>query len=132
MTFNELKSHCAMMRVSTAKIADEIGLSYDGLKNCLLNQSLSLRYVLPLCQSLCITPNRFFGVTAPEMSVTTQQIQNGGNGNSQTIGSDIVPYLRQQLKEKDEQIKVKDGQIKILLDIVSQTTINPSDIPGRK
>lgn len=102
MDFNELKRHCASMRVSVLKIAEETGITYDGLKQGITKQSLALRYVLPLCQALCITPNHFFGIPDKPQK---QQVQNGGRNNSQYMDSEAISALESQLIAKDRQIE---------------------------
>lgn len=110
MTYNELRVFCAKMRVPVDKIAEESGLTFFGLKNGLTKESLALRYILPLCKALCISPNEFFGVS----DITPkQQIQNGGRNNRQVMDGTAVAALEQQLRAKDEQIKT-------LLDIIAK------------
>lgn len=102
MNFSELKQHCINMHVPIQQVAVEAGITYDGLKKGLSNDSLALRYVLPLCQALCITPNRFFGIPDKPQK---QQVQNGGRNNSQYMDSDAVSALEAQLVAKDKQIE---------------------------
>ena len=101
LNFNELKHHCAIIKISATNVAAEVGLSLEGLKKGIVNGSLALRCVLPLCQSLGITPNQFFGIpdTAPK-----QQVQNGGSHNKQFMDTTTIAALESQLAEKDKQI----------------------------
>lgn len=109
MNFNELKRHCATMQISVAKVAEEVGLSYDGLKKGLINGSLAMRQILPLCQSICITPNQFFGVDG---NISHKQVQNGGVGNVQSMDAGTAIL--------QEQLRIKDEQINKLLNIISK------------
>lgn len=100
MTFNNLKIMCDNAHVTVTKVAQEVGISYDGLKKGINQQSLSFRYIPQLCQSLGITPNQFFGYTDKK---GVCQTQNGGVGNTQIVDQGIEA-LREQLRAKDEQI----------------------------
>ena len=100
MDYEEFKNICRINKIAMQDIAAEIGLTQDGLKKGLLSGGLGIRYLLPLCNALAMTPNRFFGI---QEKTTTSQTQNGGVGNTQ-IMEDGTTTLQEQLREKDKQI----------------------------
>lgn len=100
MNFSELKTRCEHAHVSALKVAEEIGLSYEGLKKGITNGSLAIRFVVPLCKSLGISPNELLGV--PDKTGNSQ-VQNGGVGNVQRMDAGTA-ILQEQLRIKDEQI----------------------------
>lgn len=102
MTYEELKKHCDQMHVSVLKVAEEVGISFDGLKKGVSNGSLALRHILPLCESLCITPDQFFGLKGDG---GVRQVQNGGYHNTQAVDTTGVAALEKQLEAKDKQIE---------------------------
>lgn len=106
MSYSDLRQILATNQISLQMFASEIGLTPEGLKRGLDKQSLAMRYIIPLCKSLCITPNRFFGISDGGNS----QVQNGGLGNTQNMVQESIT-LREQLRIKDEQIAT-------LLDII--------------
>ena len=101
MNFSELKTRCERAHVSALKVAEEIGLSYEGLKKGIMNGSLAIRYVVPLCNSLGISPNELLGVL--DSKTGNSQVQNGGIGNVQNMDASTA-ILKEQLRIKDEQI----------------------------
>lgn len=100
MDYEQFKNICRINKIAMQDLADEIGMTQDGLKKGLLSGGLAIRYVLPLCKLLAMTPNRFFGI---EEKTTTSQTQNGGVGNTQIMESGMAA-LQEQLREKDKQI----------------------------
>ena len=109
MDYEQFKNICKTNKIVMQNLAAAIGLTQDGLKKGLISGGLGIRYLVPLCNELSMTPNRFFGV--PEQQTTTQT-QNGGVGNTQIVEAGITA-LQEQLKEKDRQIAR-------LLDIVAK------------
>lgn len=99
MDYNMVKEICRVNKISLQDLATEIGMSPEGLKRSMESDSLAARYVVPLCKSLCISPNKLFGY--PNLSAT--QTQNGGVGNTQIMESGMAA-LQEQLREKDKQI----------------------------
>lgn len=120
MNYNELKRHCALIQVSVSEIANEVDITIDGLRKGLENESLALRYVQPLCKSLGITPNKFFGVDdTPGDNIYGAQNKGGKKQIIQQGNTDALEHtieiLKAQLTTKDEQIAAKDRQINKLL-----------------
>lgn len=120
MTYNELKNHCNLIHISVSDLCREIDITIDGLKKGIVNESLALRYVLPLCKSLGIEPNQFFGVGESSGDKIYGAQNKGGKkqiiqqGNTEAL-EHTIEILKEQLTTKDEQIAAKDRQINKLL-----------------
>lgn len=100
MTYSELSDICEQRRILLKNVAENSGLTYDGLRNGMNKQSLGMTKILKICEYVGITPNQFFGY---EVSNTINANQYGIS-NSQNIGAIGVEILQQQLATKDEQI----------------------------
>ena len=109
MNYNELRKIMAVNQISVQSFADEVQITPEGFRRGMDRQSLAIRYVVPICKALCITPNQLFDFADNK---TTTQTQNGGVGNTQIVDTGITA-LQEQLKEKDRQIAR-------LLDIVAK------------
>ena len=102
LTYNELSDICDAKRILLKNVAESSGLTYDGLRNGMVKQSLGMTKVLRICQAIGITPNQFFGWGDEKSTYSTNQV---GVVNNQNIGAMGVEILQQQLATKDEQIK---------------------------
>lgn len=100
MTYSELSDICDAKRILLKNVAENSGLTYDGLRNGMNKQSLGMTKVLKICECVGITPNQFFGVDSNQTINATQL----GISNTQNIGAVSVELLQQQLSVKDEQI----------------------------
>lgn len=101
MNYNNLKEICRVNKISIQMVASETGVTLDGLRKGLERESLAIRFVVPLCKALCITPNQFFNM---DDAAKSYQTQNGGFGNTQIMSSN-ANTLADQLREKDKQIQ---------------------------
>lgn len=105
MNYYELQDLCEVKHETVTNVARTLGITLEGLKRGLNNESLSIRYLVPICDFLNITPNDFF-------KTKTQVGDTGCNkfGTNQTINqfpnelTETIAILREQLKEKDAQI----------------------------
>lgn len=102
MTYSELSDICDAKRILLKNVAESSGLTYDGLRNGMIKQSLGMIKVLRICEAVGITPNQFFGWNEEKSTYNTNQV---GVVNNQNIGAMGVEILQQQLATKDEQIK---------------------------
>lgn len=102
MTYSELSDICDAKRILLKSVAESSGLTYDGLRNGMVKQSLGMTKVLRICETVGITPNQFFGWNEEKATYNTNQV---GMVNNQNIGAMGVEILQQQLATKDEQIK---------------------------
>lgn len=101
MTYSELSDICDQKRILLKNVAENSGLTYDGLRNGMNKQSLGMTKILKICEYVGITPNHFFGYE-PTSTINATQY---GISNSQNIGAAGIEILHQQLQTKDEQIK---------------------------
>lgn len=103
MTYNDLFDICDAKRILLKNVAQSSGLTYDGLRNGMIKQSLGMTKVLRICEAVGITPNQFFGWNEEKSTYNTNQV---GMVNNQNIGAAGIEILQQQLQTKDEQIKI--------------------------
>lgn len=61
MTYSELSDICDQKRILLKNVAENSGLTYDGLRNGMNKQSLGMTKILKICEYVGITPNHFFG-----------------------------------------------------------------------
>ena len=101
MNYEYVKEVCRVNHISLRTICKEVGISMDGLKRGMENDSLAARYIMPLCKSINTTPNLLFNIKDGQNYGT--QTQNGGVGNTQIMESGMAA-LQEQLREKDKQI----------------------------
>lgn len=113
--FNDLKQYTRVAKCSVDEIAAKTDISYDGLKRGLQNESLSIRFVVPLCQALNMTPNQFFGVEETSGDTNYGNMQKNAKKQIMQVGTEelkkTISILEGQLKTKDEQLKSKDEQL---------------------
>lgn len=102
MTYSELSDICDAKRILLKNVAESSGLTYDGLRNGMIKQSLGMIKVLRICEAVGITPNQFFGWNEEKSTYNNSLV---GVVNNQNIGAMGVEILQQQLATKDEQIK---------------------------
>lgn len=102
MTYSELSDICDAKRILLKNVAESSGLTYDGLRNGMIKQSLGMIKVLRICEAVGITPNQFFGWDEEKSTYNNSLV---GVVNNQNIGAIGVEILQQQLATKDEQIK---------------------------
>lgn len=101
MDYGIIREICRVNKISLQTVAKEAGLTAEGLKRGFERDSLAVKYILPICKSLCISPNRLFGYE--EQRKTVNQTQTGGVGNTQIV-QEGFSALHEQLQEKDRQI----------------------------
>lgn len=102
MTYSELSDICDAKRILLKNVAESSGLTYDGLRNGMIKQSLGMIKVLRICEAVGITPNQFFGWNEEKSTYNNSLV---GVVNNQNIGTSNIELLHQQLAVKDEQIK---------------------------
>lgn len=102
MTYSELSDLCYMRKKSLTSIAESAGMTLRGFREGMNKQTLGIKAILPICESLGITPNEFFKVNDQVANYNTTQV---GVMNNQNIGAAGIEILQQQLQTKDEQIK---------------------------
>ena len=114
MDYNMVKEICRVNKISLQDLATEIGMSPEGLKRSMESDSLAARYIIPLCKSLYITPNRLFGYGESDIF-----IQNGIN-NTQNNKTTVINELTDKLQETESQLLRAEARIDKLLKLLEQ------------
>ena len=118
MDYKIIKDICRVNKIELKTIAAEIGLSPEGFKRAVEQGSLSARFILPLCRSLGITPNKLFGVGIEKQYISPtaiNQTQIGGNNNKQEYNGADNKILLKLLKDKDAELTRANIRIDNLL-----------------
>ena len=102
LTYSEVQDLAQSKKISMSDLSKRIGLTYAGLKVALERESLGVKYVAALCNSLQITPNQFFRLPDNPIAIGNQ-ISQTGMVNMQQI-QDGMDILKDQLAVKDQQI----------------------------
>lgn len=117
LTYSEICDICAAKKITVTKLAEKVEMTLHGLKAGLQRQTLSSQVIYSVCKELGITPNQFFRWESNGDTFNTTQV---GVMNNQSIGSNGIDILQQQLTVKDEQIKQLSEQIKQLLQLLNK------------
>ena len=72
MTYSELSDICDAKRILIKSVAESSGLTYDGLRNGMVKQSLGMTKVLRICETGGITPNS--GGTKKKQHITLTRL----------------------------------------------------------
>ncbi len=105
MNYNKLKSIAESKKITIRDLAESVGMSSNGLKRSIENETMSIKTAKKLCFTLGITISEFFEESASQVNngnITGQMVV--GTGNMKMGDSTEVAFLRQQIKEKDRQI----------------------------
>lgn len=102
MDYNDLQILLKQKDLLLENVCQEIGITTDGLRKGIKNNSLALRYVKPLCYALGISPNEFVGWKSADSSsgIYASNISGVNTQNS----DEAIKALKDQLNEKDKQI----------------------------
>ena len=93
MNFNYLKKIISEKKLSTKELAEQIGMTYEGLNKAFKEESIKVATLEKICKIINVSPAIFFdGVH--ELNST-----NVANGNE-------VSHLRELLAEKERLIQV--------------------------
>lgn len=105
MIYSEIKNIAEAKKITIKDLAEQMGMTSNGLKRSIENETMGIKDVRLLCSILELSIAEFFDEEI--------MISNSGNIISRsTAGGDItaggsaceVMFLRQQIKEKDRQI----------------------------
>ena len=102
MTYSELSDLCYARKISLTSVAESANMTLRGFRDGMNNRSLGIKALEAVCKRLEISPNEFLGWEEKYSTFNTTQV---GVMNSQSIGSNGIDILQQQLAVKDEQIK---------------------------
>lgn len=107
MNYSELKELAESKNIMLKTICERIGYTRAGLRPAIDNETIELRKLKLLCETLRITPAQFFDNGTYGVTITTGHVQ-AGNGNKIVIeNKDKEIYmLREQLADKIEIIRM--------------------------
>lgn len=114
MTYDRIKEICEFNKITVSDVAKELGMTSTGFRQSIVNQTLPIRFVLPLTKILCVSLNDFFDLQSNNQeTIYGHNIQQSSGVKSKNIifDSKATETLIEQLRIKDEQIKEKDSQI---------------------
>lgn len=102
MTYSELSDLCYARKISLTSVAESANMTLRGFRDGMNNRTLGIKALEAVCKMLEISPNEFLGWEEKRSTFNTTQV---GVMNNQSIGSNGIDILQQQLAVKDEQIK---------------------------
>ena len=118
MIYDNLKEICRVNKISLVSICREIGISQSGLKKGMCNGSLAIRFILPLCESIHISPNKLFGIEDGKNYINQTQI--GGNNNVQQVTSSEYFKLLDDYQDKCSQLSRAERRVDELLKLLAE------------
>ena len=127
MKYSELKELAESKNIMLKTLCERVGYTRAGLRPAIDNETIELRKLKLLCETLRITPAQFFDNGTYGLTITTGHVQ-AGNGNKIIIeNKDKEIYmLREQLADKVEIIRM----LRERLDLGIAAT--PRNIYGKK
>ena len=127
MKYSELKELEESKNIMLKTLCERVGYTRAGLRPAIDNETIELRKLKLLCETLRITPAQFFDNGTYGLTITTGHVQ-AGNGNKIIIeNKDKEIYmLREQLADKVEIIRM----LRERLDLGIAAT--PRNIYGKK
>ncbi|MEI6555486.1 MAG: helix-turn-helix domain-containing protein [Paludibacter sp.] len=127
MKYSELKELAESKNIMLKTLCERVGYTRAGLRPAIDNETIELRKLKLLCETLRITPAQFFDNGTYGLTITTGHVQ-AGNGNKIIIeNKDKEIYmLREQLADKVEIIRM----LRERLDLGIAAT--PKNIYGKK
>jgi hypothetical protein len=107
MNYSELKELAESKNIMLKTICERIGYTRAGLRPAIDNETIELRKLKLLCETLRISPAQFFDNGTYGVTITTGHVQ-AGNGNKIIIeNKDKEIYmLREQIADKNEIIRM--------------------------
>lgn len=118
MTYNDLFFLAKEKEISIASLANDIGMTSNGLKKSFESKKLPWEKIESLCSIFRITPNQLLGW--PETTSSTVNYASNITGGNTQNSNEAILALREELKEKGGIIKEKDKQINRLLGIIER------------
>lgn len=106
MNYNDLTELAKAKNILLKTICDKVGYTRAGLKPAIENETIELRKLKVLCDTLRISPSQFFETGTYGITINT----GGQSANSQKQLIDIkdreIEMLKQLLSHKDEIIEL--------------------------
>jgi len=117
MTYKQLKEILEVKNISIQDLCNTIGYTRAGLTRAIDNETIELRKLKLLCDTLRITPAQFFDTGGYGVTISTGHVQ-AGNGNKIVIENKDreIEMLKQRLNDKNELIEMLRDKINMLQD----------------
>lgn len=103
MTYNDLFFLAKEKEISIASLANDIGMTSNGLKKSFESKKLPWEKIEALCGIFGLTPNQILGWPSEAQNGSGNYAANISGGNTQN-SNEAIKALKDQLKEKDKQI----------------------------
>ena len=100
MNYNEIAFLAKEKKITLANLAEQLGITRQGLQTTIERGSFPINKVVPICQILGISPNELLGWEAAPGGNYAAHIGGSNTQNS----TEAITALSSQLKEKDRQI----------------------------
>lgn len=100
MNYNEIAFLAKEKKITLANLAEQLGITRQGLQTTIERGSFPINKVVPLCHILGISPNELLGWEAAPGGNYAAHIGGSNTQNS----TEAITALSAQLKEKDRQI----------------------------
>lgn len=117
MKYNDLQEILKVKKILVKDLCEAIGYTRRGLQTSIDNETIELRKLKLLCDTLRITPAQFFDNGAYGVTISTGHVQ-AGNGNKIIIENKDreIEMLKQRLNDKNELIEMLRDKISMLTD----------------
>lgn len=118
MNYNDFSELCRAKRILIKDVLPQIGYTRQGLQAALNNETIELRKLKLLCDSVRISPSHFFEPGTFGTVVNAGGHVQSGNNNRMEVESrdreigmlrEQVGQLRSQLADKEEIIRLMRG-----------------------
>jgi DNA-binding Xre family transcriptional regulator len=111
MDYNELKEIAESKKIGIKELADEIGMTSNGLREAIKRDTIQLKKLRQLCEILRIHPSMFFDVQKG-VYLNNVNAQLGNNNKMAIDNKDReIESLKEQLEDKKVIIKMLQSQI---------------------
>lgn len=133
MNYSELKEIAESKNIMLKTICDKVGYTRAGLKPAIDNETIELRKLKVLCDTLRITPAQFFDTGSYGVTISTGHVQ-AGNGNKIVIENKDreIEMLKQRLNDKNEIIEMLRDKINMLTDAPLLAAVNKPIYQNKK
>ena len=119
MTYNDLFFLAKEKELSIASLANDIGMTSNGLKKSFEKKKLPWEKIEALCRIFGLTPNQILGWPSEAQNGSGNYAANISGGNTQNSNEAILA-LREELREQRSAIKEKDKQINRLIAVIEK------------
>jgi DNA-binding Xre family transcriptional regulator len=115
MKYNDLQEILKVKKILVKDLCEAIGYTRRGLQTSIDNETIELRKLKLLCDTLRITPAQFFDTGGYGVTISTGHVQ-AGNGNKIIIENKDreIEYLKKRLEDKDELITMLRDKIDMI------------------